>query len=158
MVESAAALESRSDEETTFAGVVAVRVVTVAAIFLNSSVRGQRCFDIVRFGCGLNSCGPISRVLRETDSVSSFERSPERFHFSEQGLHFGGICSGVSRVIRIQILLQVCPRRSDILHYLVIGSMLLGECRGYGKYPGDSDRNPKKSSIHFPSLYGVTVM
>ena len=157
MVESAAALESRSDEET-FARVFAVCEVAVAAIFLNSRVRSLRCFNIVPFGCGLNSCGRISRVLRETNGVSGFERSPEGFRFSEQGLQFGGICGGSGAAIRIQILLQVGERRSDIFHYLVIGSVLLAECRGHGKNPGDSDRDPKKSSIHFPSLYGVTVM
>jgi hypothetical protein len=154
---TAAALESRPDEET-FAGVLAVRKVTVPAIFLNSSVRSLRCFNIVSFGCGLKSCSPTSRVLRETNGVSGFERSPERFRFSEQGLHFGGICSGGSRAVLIQILFHVGPSRSDILHDLVIRSALLGESRGHGKNPGDSDRDPKKSSIHFPSLYGVTVI
>src|SRR5215831_170847 len=85
--------------EVALAGILAVRKVTVATVFLNSGIRRLRCLHVVTFGCRTYSRCGISCTLREINGILSVERCPKRFGLCEESFQFGSIGGGSGRAI-----------------------------------------------------------
>ena len=108
----------------------------------------MRCFNIVALGCGTHSRSAIARAFHQINGIFGIQRCPKRFSLREQSFQFGSVFSGRGSAIRIQILLQAGECRSDILHYLVIWSVLLRKRRSSHENCRDNDNDENNLSIH----------